>query len=237
MNRPDCHKAGDNLNMYKRTRPKTWEAAVRFIAISEDINTHTTPHHTRTDKDQHNYTRLRPSREMDPPPRRLRLVPKVTFILSSIAIHYQVVKFVYNNHTPHDLLNPSLLFVLPCTIFIISHGLGVLRHHAFIIALRREFGVIGLWLFYFLPVLIQIVLWLRLAQWVTATVPWLMISAFRLSPIVILLFLAVQLWRRTSRQTQQFPAREHRLVAQRVDELADGPIHVPMQELNDNWIF
>ncbi|KAK1460806.1 hypothetical protein CMEL01_15103 [Colletotrichum melonis] len=67
---------------------------------------------------------------MDPPPRRLRLVPKVTFILSSIAIHYQVVKFVYNNHTPHDLLNPSLLFVLPCTIFIISHGLGVLRHHA-----------------------------------------------------------------------------------------------------------
>ncbi|KAK1518693.1 uncharacterized protein CCOS01_11513 [Colletotrichum costaricense] len=162
---------------------------------------------------------------MDPPPRRLRLVPKVTFILSSIAIHYEVVKFVYNNHTPHDLLNPSLLFVLPCTIFIISHGLGVLRHHAFAIALRREFGVISLWLFYFLPVLIQIVLWLRLAQWVTATVPWLIISAFRLSPIVILLFLAVQLWRRTSRQTQQFPAREHRLVAQRVDELADGPIH------------
>ncbi|KXH26153.1 hypothetical protein CSIM01_11423 [Colletotrichum simmondsii] len=67
---------------------------------------------------------------MNPPPRRLRLVPKVTFLLSSIAIHYQVVKFVYNNHTPHDLLNPSLLFVFPCTIFIVSHGLGALRHHA-----------------------------------------------------------------------------------------------------------
>lgn len=174
---------------------------------------------------------------MDPPPRRLRLVPKVTFILSSIAIHYQVVKFVYNNHTPHDLLKPSLLFVLPCTIFIVSHGLGVLRDHPFVIALRREFGAIGLWLFYFLPVLIQIILWLRLAQWVTATLPWLMISAFRLSPVIILLFLAVQLWRRTSRQTQPFPAREHRLVAQRVDVLVDGPIHVPMQELYDNWIF
>lgn len=174
---------------------------------------------------------------MNPPPRRLRLVPKVTFILSSIAIHYQVVIFVYNNHTPHDLLNPSLLFVLPCTIFIVSHGLGVLRNHPFVIALRREFGVIGLWLFYFLPVLIQIILWLRLAQWVTAAVPWLMISAFRLSPIVVLLFLAVQLWRRTSRQTQPFPAREHRLVGQRVGVLVDGPIHIPMQELNDNWVF
>lgn len=174
---------------------------------------------------------------MDTPPRRLRLVPKVAFILSSIAIHYQIVKFVYSNRTAHDLLNPSLLFVLPCTIFIISHGIGVLKNNAFVIVLRREFGVIGLWVFYFLPILIQIVLWLRLAQWVTTSVPWLSIWTFRLSPIIIFLFLAVELWRRTSRQSQQLPAREHRLAAQRVNVLADGPIHVPIRELNDNWVF